>query len=137
MNRKTYLAISIGLLATLLAVDVAQAKWRLSIFTGTRAQVANACNGNMEFSNSVSSEGMGFSFCVNFDTGNAVLCSDAGICTGSWNDGVPDATSADRGGPRVRPLTGESLSGSSSATGPAYDSEVPLDPPTDGPIIIN
>lgn len=123
MNRKTYLALSLGLLATFLAVDAAQAKWRLSIFAGNRAQVTNACSGEtMELT-----QGVTYSMCVNFANHNVVICGDDGYCSGNWNDGTPDVTSADRG-PRGKPMVAEGSLASESRS----DSDAPGQPPADG-----
>lgn len=133
INRRTSLVLTLGLLATLLTVDAAQAMWRLSVFVGTRAQVANACGRSMDLYNWVGSDGEGYSLCVNPANSNTVSCSDSGICMGSWSDGIPDVTSGSNGGdgrgPRGKPLIAGVPSGSLSEPGTSY----PLDPPEPGP----
>lgn len=138
MNRKLALALSLGLLAALVAIDAAQAKWNFVVFSGTRAQVTNACNGNMELSQHIDGAGFGWSMCQNFDTGNVVICGDSGWCSGNWNDGEPDVTAYEGGKPRSKPqgkplIAGSSLSESGTDSGtPA--APVPDDGGYDGPI---
>lgn len=136
MNRKLALALSLGLLASLVAVDAAQAKWRVSVFAGNRAQVVYACEGaSMELSQHMLDGGVGATLCFNWDNGASVLCTDAGQCKGTWNDGTPDVISGGRGGggnaPRGKPLIAGVPAGGSSLSEPG--TSYPLDPPEPGP----
>lgn len=126
MNRQTGAAITLGLLAVFFAVDVAEAKWRLSRFSGSRSQVRHACVGEgREMSDGFDRNGVGYTMCIDTINNTGVVCGSEGSCVGSYGfrvakPRVPRGTFDNKG----------SLSTPNEGT-PGTAS------PTRGPVIIN
>lgn len=129
MQHKHKLAIALGLLALLGAVEVAQA--RLINFGGTRSALARACTGpSRVWTSGIDYNGLGWAMCIDQARNTSVVCDERGSCIGS----VPNASTPKPRVPRGIFEPPESLSEQSSGD-PSIEPP-PVNPETDV-IIIN
>ena len=101
MLRKHSIAIALGFLTLLAAIEVANARIFVTTFSGTRGQVVAACTGSdRTLIEGTDVMGVGFSICMDHRQATSVTCDDAGDCVGSFGDSRGPRTKPSKGAPR-------------------------------------